>query len=157
MRRARVPPRVDRGDACSWLFSQSTRSCIPAHDQICEFAKAFGAFVKDLKSEVRFEALLFRHLSGPFDSVNGRKCDFLLLRVLAGGFAQRLRRLLDVQHVIDNLERETDVFAEPRKRAKLLLCRTRIDGAHPDAGSEKRAGLGAVNGIEQMGSWKLPF
>ena len=61
------------------------------------------------------QALLLRHFARPLDSIDGGKRDFLLLRVLARGLAQRFGRLLHVEHVVDDLKRQADMFAEARQ------------------------------------------
>ena len=70
---------------------------------------------------------------------------------------RRLGRLLYVEDVIDNLEREADVFAVSGERIILLRRRACADCAHPDAGPQQRSSLCAVNGLEQFGCCRLTF
>ena len=69
------------------------------------------------------------------------KRDFLLLRILARRLAERFRRLLHVENIVDNLKREADMLAEARQRVELLRIRARINRAHADAGAQQRSGL----------------
>ena len=60
-----------------------------------------------------------------FQAVHRGKRDLLLLRVLAGRFAERFGGLLHVEHVVDDLERQADVLAEAGQRGELGRRRRR--------------------------------
>ena len=70
-------------------------------DEIGYFAQAFCTFgpfgtrFKGPQSLVCGEPFFFGHLSRSLQAIYGRKGDLVLLRVLAGGFAERLRELAD--------------------------------------------------------------
>src|SRR5438445_468506 len=74
----------------------------PADDEIGQFAQARTALAKRLQGAMRGEPLMFGHLARALESVNCWESNFFLLRVLARSLAERLGRLLDVEHVVDD-------------------------------------------------------
>jgi hypothetical protein len=80
------------------------------------------------------DTFFFGHLTRSLHAIHGRESNLLLLSIFARGLAKSLRRLLHVQHVVDNLKRQAGMFAEVRKRTQLLVVAAGIDAAHPQAG-----------------------
>ena len=105
----------------------------PVHDEVGQLAQAFRAFVERPQRQVRGQPFFFGHLARPLQTIDRRKRDLVLLRVFAGGFAQRFGRLLHVQHVVDNLKRQSHVFAEAGQRVQLIVVGARVD-RRPSAG-----------------------
>ena len=106
---------------------------------------------------MRGQTFLFGHGARTLQAVNRGKRDFLLLGVLAGGFPESFGRLLDVEHVIHNLERQADMLAEAGERGELGIVGARVNRAHAHAGAQQRSGFGAVNGFEQRRGRFLAF
>ena len=90
-------------------------------------------------------------------------------RVLAGGLAKLLGRLRHVEDVVDDLEGEADLFAEcaqsrdgrdPHLGIEMWgtrICGQTVESAADDAGGDERAGLGAVDGLDQFGGGRDAF
>ena len=68
------------------------------------------------------QALALGHLARPLQTIDRRERDLLLLGVLARGFPERFGRLLDVQHVVDDLKRQADMLAIAGQRAQLFIA-----------------------------------
>jgi hypothetical protein len=58
------------------------------NNEIGQFAQAFGALVEITQHQVRREPFLFGHLPRAFQAVHRGEGYLVLLRVLAGRFAQ---------------------------------------------------------------------
>src|SRR4051812_33749843 len=106
---------------------------------------------------MRAGAFLFRHAPGMRQTVNRGERDLLLLRVFARGLPERLRRLLDIENVVDDLESQPDVLSVAGKRGVLGGVGSRVDGAHAETGAQQGAGLGAMYGFEQLLVRRLSF
>src|ERR1017187_5713461 len=132
----------------SHCWGMSPRSRFAPYNQIGQFVKPLSALAERLQHLVGALALRFRHAAGGLQAVDRRKSNLVLLRVLAGGLAERLGRLFDVQDIVHNLEGQADVLAITGKRGILRFRRARIDGAEPQAGTEQGAGFGAMDGLE---------
>ena len=81
----------------------------------------------------------------------------MLLGIFARGLAERFARFLDVQNVVHDLKRQADVLAVARNGIELLFVGARVDRPHAHAGPQQRAGLGAMDGFEQLGVGRLSF
>src|SRR5581483_2132454 len=117
----RAAPGADRGGV------STSRGA--ADDEIGELAQAIGAIVERLQRGVGADALLLRHFMRAREAIDSRKGDLVLLRVFAGGFAEMLGGLLDVEDVVDDLKREADGLAVFRQRAQLRVVGTGVDAA----------------------------
>jgi hypothetical protein len=71
-----------------------------------------------------------------------------LLGVLARGLAEFVRALRHVEHVVDDLERQSDRAAVDLERRCNRRIETTRAGAHPHRGGEQRAGLHPVHPLE---------
>jgi len=89
------------------------------------------------------------------NSVDGRPCRLHAGGVLACGLAQFPGGLCHVEHVIDDLKCQAGLFAELADAHKLIgVDRTKrrsVERAGDDAGGDERAGLGAVNRLDEVG------
>src|SRR5581483_4024656 len=81
----------------------------------------------------------------------------LRLRVLAGGFAELLGGLRDVEDVVDHLEREADVIAKIRQRLQLRGAAIRAHAAEADRTAEQRGSFALVNVAELRGGSFFSF
>ena len=99
---------------------------------------------------MRFEPLLLGHLARALDAVDRRKRDLLLPGILAGRLTQGFRGLLDVEHVVDNLEGQSDVLAKACEGGELLGLGGGIDRTHAYAGTQQGSSLGSMDRIEQL-------
>src|SRR5579885_1883616 len=125
------------------------------HHQIRQLAQPVGAVVEVAERCVRPKTLFFGHSLRPLDAVDGRECDFMLLRIFSGGLAQLLRRALHVENVVDNLEGETHMFAVASDGSQLLVVSAGINGSEAHARAQQRAGFRAVDSFEQTGARAL--
>ena len=69
-------------------------------------------------------------------------------RIFAGGFAELLARLGDVQDVVDNLEREADVIAKIGQCLKLGRGAIRAHAAQPYGTAEQGGGFAFVDVLQ---------
>src|SRR4051794_31636650 len=79
------------------------------------------------------------------EAEDGDVSRLVVLVVLAGGLAERRRRLRDVEDVVDDLEREADGIAILAERLPLVGAGAAAGRAHEDAGAQQRSGLPAVH------------
>ena len=79
-------------------------------DQVGELVQALRARAERVQGVVRPAALNFGHAPRFADAVYRRESDLVLLSVFAGGLAQRLGGLLDVEDVVHNLKSQADVL-----------------------------------------------
>ena len=70
------------------------------------------AFAERFEDSVSALAFRFRHGAGSLKTVDCGEGDLLLLRVFARRLAERCGRLLHIENVVDNLEREAYGTAE---------------------------------------------
>ena len=80
------------------------------NNQVGEFAQAFSASTEWFQSAMCSPALLFGHLPRPIQPIYSRERDLLLPGIFTGSLAKLFGGLLDVQYVIDDLEREPHVL-----------------------------------------------
>ena len=71
------------------------------NDAVGQLTQAFRALAEWFEDVSRTRQLALRHGAGSFQTINGRKRDLLLLRVFARCFSERLRRLFDIQDIVD--------------------------------------------------------
>src|SRR5260370_42424590 len=120
------------------------------HDQIRQLVQPRRAIAEPLEHLVGAIALLLRHSPRSIETVDRGERDLSLLRILARSLTQRLGRLFDIENVVDDLKREAHVLTVAGERGVVLVARARIDRAEPETGPQEGAGLGAVNGLEQL-------
>jgi hypothetical protein len=81
------------------------------HNKIRNLAQAFRAVIEDTQGDMSREALIVRHFARSGESVNGGKGDFLLGLVLPGRLSESLGRLFDIEDIVNDLERQSNVFS----------------------------------------------
>ena len=144
----------------SWSRTSSRRLTglgLAFDNQVSQLAQAPSAIAKRGERGVSSGPFGGRHAPGFFQTVDGRKCGFLLGDVLARGLAEALGGFLDIEDVVDDLKGESDVLAEFGEGGEIGIVGFGVDGAHADAGAKQSAGLGAVNAIEAFGGGRLAF
>src|SRR5215218_7554828 len=75
-----------------------------------------------------------------FRAQKRRPGQFFLRDVLAGGLAERGRRLLDVEKVVDDLEGEADRLAVAAEGGERVVVRAGQQPAEEDGGGEELGG-----------------
>ena len=106
-------------------------------------------------AEARERRMGFVHPSGGmplrFGESQQRDVRRLVLRgVLAGGLAERGRRPFDVEHVVDDLEREARRRRERVERARLVVAkRPAARGTQADRRADQRAGLQPMHRLQR--------
>src|ERR1700682_2385616 len=90
-------------------------SGLARHHEVGQLPQPIPALGKAGQCLVCTKTFLFGHLARTLQAVYGGKSDLVLLLVLAGRLAQRFRRHLDVENVVDNLKRKTNVFTVLRQ------------------------------------------
>src|SRR5579871_1244422 len=122
-------------------ITRFARLGLPPHNQIGELMQPHRTRPKGLEHLVSTLTFLLRHPPGSVQTIHRRKRDLMLLCVFTRSLSEHFRRLLHVQNVVDNLERQPDVLAVARNGGVLLVRRAGKDGAQAQAGSQERTSL----------------
>jgi hypothetical protein len=121
-------------------------------EKICrQCFKRCGAIAENFQGSERAIGEALRDLPGFFEANDRGISRFLRGSVFAGGFAELLAGLRDIQNVVNDLEREADVVAEFGKRLKLRRSAIRAHAAQSRRAAEQRRGLAFVDVFELVG------
>src|SRR5215813_12362399 len=98
--------------------------CLPAQDEVAQCPERLRRHAERREGSVRLPRELGGARFGGGESVESRVGGFPLPLVLPGRLPERLERALDVEDVVDDLEREADPVAVLGERRQLPVRRS---------------------------------
>src|ERR1019366_4738383 len=158
IRAARAPPaRLGANASAQFPPTLRPRSQLALHDEGCNVAQRVGAIPETGNCVMRSRFELARQIERALDSQYRGIGRLAALDVLLRAFAHLLGRALNIQQVIDDLERQPQRARVCVERFDLRLARAAQTSTAANRRQEQRPGFLAVQFFELLDRLRLAF